>query len=257
MLDQGLHLRRGAAVEPVVRPAMGSIVLHGLLFCTVVFYALIGGLFHHNTWGGTQGGGAIQVQITSALPLPAEKVNDNVLATEKPSEAPAAPAPKQQQQVDTTAIPIVGKQTKPAVKNIPKTQQHQPPPKPDNKAQYGERSGTQMARSVQSSGSGPTQVSEGDFGSRFPWYVDGINRKMGTMWNKVEVDSSTPRGARVFLVFTVRHDGSPSEVQIDRSSGSGSLDRSCVRAAQRVDTFGVLPAGYNQSTLKVSYYCEY
>jgi hypothetical protein len=26
---------------------------------------------------------------------------------------------------------------------------------------------------------------------------------------------------------------------------------------QRVDTFGQLPPNYNQSTLKVSYYCEY
>jgi protein TonB len=61
----------------------------------------------------------------------------------------------------------------------------------------------------------------------------------------------------VYIVFTIRRDGTPSEVQLDRSSGSATLDRSCMHAAQRVDTFGMLPAGYNQSTLKVSYYCEY
>jgi hypothetical protein len=26
---------------------------------------------------------------------------------------------------------------------------------------------------------------------------------------------------------------------------------------QRAETFGALPSAYNQSTLKVSYYCEY
>ena len=59
------------------------------------------------------------------------------------------------------------------------------------------------------------------------------------------------------LIFTIHKDGSPSDVQLDRSSGSPTLDRSCQRGVQRVDTFGPLPAAYNQSTLKVSYYCEY
>ena len=48
-----------------------------------------------------------------------------------------------------------------------------------------------------------------------------------------------------------------SNLQLDTSSGSPTLDRSCERAVQRVDTFGNLPPAYNQSTLKVSYYCEY
>jgi protein TonB len=87
--------------------------------------------------------------------------------------------------------------------------------------------------------------------------VDAINRKMATSWNKMEVDSRTPKGARVYLVFTIRKDGGPKDVQIDRSSGSPTLDRSCIRGVQRVDTFGQLPSSYNSSTLKVSYYCEY
>jgi hypothetical protein len=35
------------------------------------------------------------------------------------------------------------------------------------------------------------------------------------------------------------------------------LDRACLRAAQRVDNFGALPAEYNQNTVMTSYYCEY
>jgi protein TonB len=97
----------------------------------------------------------------------------------------------------------------------------------------------------------------GDFGSRFGWYVDGINRKMATSWYKAEVDPRTPRGTRVFLTFAIRKDGTPADVQIDRSSGSYTLDNSCKRGVQRVDTFGNLPSAYNGSTLKVSYYCEY
>jgi protein TonB len=129
----------------------------------------------------------------------------------------------------------------------------------NNRAQYGEQAGSSMPRATmaQSSSNGPTSVSDGDFGSRFGWYVDGINRKMATSWYKPEVDPRTPRGARVYLTFTISRGGNPSDVQIDRSSGSTTLDRSCQRGVQRVDSFGGLPALYTQSTLKVSYYCEY
>jgi hypothetical protein len=55
-------------------------------------------LFPHNSWGGANDGSAIAVQlVSSALPCPQDhKPNDNVLATETPSEAPAPPAPKAQ-----------------------------------------------------------------------------------------------------------------------------------------------------------------
>ena len=80
---------------------------------------------------------------------------------------------------------------------------------------------------------------------------------MADNWNKAQVDPRTPKGTRVYLVFAIHRDGTPSNLQLDRSSGSPTLDISCERAVQRVDTFGNLPPAYNQSTLKVSYYCEY
>jgi periplasmic protein TonB len=262
LLDAREEVEREFGRESMARPAAGSFALHAALGCTIVFWGILNGFFHHNSWGGTQGGGAIQVNITSAIPLPAQKVNDNVLMSETPSESPAIPETKpDQQKLDLDAVPIPGKKEKPkpVAQNIPKTQPHQPPPKPTNQVNYGERSGSVLPRSMAQAAdtNGPTAVSDSGFGSRFPWYVDGINRKMSTMWNKGEVDPSTPHGAQVYIVFTIHRDGSPSEVQLDRTSGSGTLDRSCIRAAQRVDTFGQLPAAYNQSTLKVSYYCEY
>jgi len=262
LLEAGEQLERTFGREPVAGPAAGSIALHAALACSAIFYGLVAGLFHHNTWGGTPGSGTIQVQITSSIPLPAQKINENVLTTETPSEAPAIPETKtQQQQLDLNAIPIPGKheKQKPKPQPLPKTQPNQPPPRPqDNYARYGEQSGQQLPRSMAQTGSnGPTSVSDTDFGSRFPWYVDGINRKMATTWNKAEVDGRTPRGARVYVIFTIHRDGNPSDVQLSQSSGSPTLDSSCIRAVQRVDTFGQLPAGYNQSTLKVFYYCEY
>lgn len=247
--------------EPTAGPAMGSFVLHGVLLAALVFYGALSGLFHHNLWGNQGSGGAMQVNLVSnVLPLPNNQpVNENVLTTEKPSEAPALPSPKEQKQVDETAVPILGKQAKEKEKTTPKTQMHEPPPKQDNLARYGEQTGTVIPRNVQAQNgsNGPTAVGDNDFASRFGWYVDQINNKMANSWMKKEVDPGTPKGARVFLIFTIHRDGSPSDVQLDRSSGSPTLDRSCERGVQRVDTFGSLPPAYNQSTLKVSYYCEY
>ena len=259
LLERGEQLERGLTPEPLTAPAVGSLVLHAALAGSLVLYGILNGFIHHNLWGSPGSGGAIQVSLVSnALPLPSDRPpNENVLATETPSNAPAEPTPKAKQAIDETAIPILGKQKKPQPQTAPKTPQHQPIQ--DNRAQYGEQAGSSMARATQSqTGSvGPTSITEGDFGSRFGWYVDGINRKMATSWYKPEVDPHTPKGARVFLVFSINRAGNPSDVRIDRSSGSPTLDRSCQRGVQRVDSFGNLPPLYNQSTLKVSYYCEY
>jgi protein TonB len=259
LLEGDEKLERELVPEPIAAPAMGSIALHVGLAGFLVLYGLLGGLFHHSIWGDTGQGGAIQVNlVSSALPLPSDQPpNQNVLATETPSQAPAEPTPKAKQAVDEKALAISGKQVKPKQQTVPKTQQHQPQTQ-NNRAQYGEQASNSMPRVLQQSGSsGPATINVGDFGSRFGWYVDEINRKMVTSWYKAEVDPRTPRGARVYLTFTIRRDGTPADVTIDRSSGSTTLDRSCQRGVQRVDTFGNLPSAYNSSTLKVSYYCEY
>ena len=255
------HLEQELAAEPFAKPATGSVVLHALLGASIVLYYVLGGFFHSNVWGGAAAGGAIRVQITSALPLPSDQpINQNVLATEKPSPAPEIPQPKEQAKaLDLSAVPIPGKKEKPKPQPAPKSPPKQQQVAQDNRARYGEQAGSSMPRAItgQTTTVGPTSISEGDFGSRFAWYVEGINRKMSQTWNKGEVDARTPKGARVYVTFTLHRDGSPSDVQIDRSSGGPTLDNSCRRAVQRVDTFGNLPAGYNSSTLKVSFYCEY
>ena len=261
VLEGGEHLERELTAEPIAVPAVGSFLLHGLLVAALVLYGLLGGLFHHNFWGNQGTGGSMQVNLVSdALPLPNNQpVNKNVLTTEKPSQAPAPPSPKKQEQVDEKAIPIMGKLVKPKEDTTPKTQPHQPAPAQENTARYGEQTGTVIPRSTQpqSGSNGPTATGDIDFASRFGWYVDQINNKMANSWYKQDVDPRTPRGARVYLVFTIHKDGSPSNIQLDRSSGSPTLDRACERGVQRVDTFGALPATYSQSTLRVSYYCEY
>lgn len=256
LAQHGDELERELTPEPVLKPATYSFLLHGGLASAVVLYGVLGGFFHARSWGSQGGGGAIEVSlVNSAIPLPADHTpNENVLSTDTPSEAPTETS-KERHAVDETAVPIVGRHHKPQPVTTQRSQIQQTTR--TNRAQYGEQAGSSMPRAVDSGPPGPTVVGDGDFGSRFPWYVSQINSKMATSWYKQEVDPRTPRGARVYLLFTIRHDGSPTGIQIDRSSGSITLDRSCLRGVQRVDTFGPLPQGYNQNTLRVSYYCEY
>jgi protein TonB len=258
LLEGDERLEQELTGEPLARPAAGSVLLHLALAGAVVGYYIVGGFFHGDNWGGNTSGGTINFQITSAIPLPSDQQpNQNVLATETPSPAPAAPQPKAAPKVDEDAIPIVGKQ-KQKPKPVQRREQKAPQVQQNNRAQYGEQAANNLPRAIQGSNTtGPTSVQQGDFGSRFPYYVDNINRKMLQDWYKFEVNQATPRGARAYITFTIRRDGSVGNIQIDRSSGSPTLDRSCLRAAQRVDTFGNLPGAYSGNTLNVSYYCEY
>jgi protein TonB len=260
LLEREEHLEQELAGEPIAAPATGSVLLHIAIAGAIVAYYIVGGFFKSNLWGGPNVGGAIQVNlVSSAIPLPNDvPPNQNVLATEKPSPAPAPPEPKTAAPKIDDAIPISGKKEPTKPQPQPKQQQKVQQPVQQNKAQYGEMAANNLPRAVQGqTNPGPTSVTQGDFGTRFAWYVDGINRKMSQVWNKFEVDPRTPKGARVYVTFPISRNGQPGNPQLDRSSGSPTLDRSCLRAVQRVDTFGALPNGYNGSTLNVSYYCEY
>jgi periplasmic protein TonB len=259
LLDDGNDLEQELTGESLGKPATGSVLLHVGLAAFVVAWGLISGFFHSTNWGDQSNGGAISVNITASIPIPStQPPNDNVLATDHPSPAPAPPAPKTETHVDEKAIPILGKPVKQQEKPEHKTPPVKQEQKPVNRAQYGEQAANNLPRAITARNNpGPTSIQQGNFGSLYGWYVNQINNKMAQTWNKFEVNPATPKGSRVFLTFTINRDGSPSNVRLDRSSGSPTLDRSCINAVNRVDSFGPLPNGYNAGSLNVSYYCEY
>ena len=260
------------------RPALNSLLLHLAVVGSIALYLFLLAKIHGNTWGNnstTQG--AIQATMVAsapAIPLPRDEVKqtDSVLATETPSPAPAPPAPKAPAAEPENSIPIPDKQplkkleprkTAPAPpQSVPARPTTQPSPqharliRPEDRATFGEAAPATPKSMTQATPGAQVNVQGGDFGARFPWYVDVIKRKTAQNWYKQEVDPSTPSGSRVFLTFSVDRSGSPGQVRIAQSSGSPSLDTSCMRAVQRVDTYGSLPSGYAGSSLQVSYYCE-
>lgn len=260
ILEGDEQLDRELAPERVFAPAMGSLLLHGGIVGLAALYVVMIGLFHPTIWGSPGQGGVMRANlVTSPMPLPTrEQPNQNVLTTETPSKAPALPTQKAQQLEDLKAIPIQGKKVKPKKETVRKTPKVQPTPPRQNVARYGEQSGSFMQRSIQTPGtSGPTSIQNGDFGTMYPWYVQQINNRMAQNWYRSEVNPATPKGSRAYITFMITRYGIAENPRLAQSSGSSTLDYSCLHAVQRVQSFPPLPPGYNGSILGVTYYCEY
>jgi protein TonB len=250
--------------EPVAGSWFGSFVLHAVLGAVMVSSALYLHTFHGDRWGQMSSGTAISATLVSSapsLPLPnTQMTNDNVLATETPSPAPLPPLPPAKVAPEEKAIPILAKpehvkQTAP--KAQPKPPKYVQPPKQQHRAAYGEAAPSSIPMSTPGAANKSAVVQNGDFGSRFGWYVDGITRKVAQNWYSQLADPKASVGHSAVVTFVVHRDGSVSDPRIEQSSGVPSLDMSAVQAVQRVDTFGPLPAGYSGSSVSVAYTFTY
>jgi periplasmic protein TonB len=232
--------------------------LHALLAITVIVIGLFGGP-HGEDWGGSSSGEAVQVSLESAIPLPApQNPTQNIVATENKGITQSVP---QQAWEEQNAVPIPETQHKKKVERTQTTQtvtRPQPQPPKDNVVPYGEGgpiSGPYGTFTTAHTKGGFNYESAGDFGTRFAWYAQTVNRKVSENWYTVELNAGA-QGHRVYLLFDIQKDGSVSNVRIEQSSGIPALDQSAVRALQRIDTFGPLPAGYSGSYLRVEFWFE-
>ncbi len=250
--------------EPVVGSWFGSLGLHAVLVGMILFSAFYMRIFHGDRWGQMSSGEAISATLVSSapsLPLPNQQVtNDNVLATETPSPAPAPPKPQAEKASDEKAIPIEAKpehikQTAP--KAQPKTPKYVQPPKQQNRAAYGEGAPSSIPMSTSGASNKSVTVQNGDFGSRFGWYVDIIQRTVSQNWYSQLADPNASMGKSVLVTFVVHRDGSVTDPRIVESSRVASFDQSAIQAVQRVSAFGPLPPGYAGSSVTVAYKFTY
>ncbi|MFZ0797798.1 MAG: TonB family protein [Terriglobales bacterium] len=244
------------------RPLAWSLGLHLAFTAFVVLYTMFIAGFRCNSWGSGGTGDAMGATLVSAVPLPANPTETtNVLATESKGLSKSQPTV---QEKEPEAIPIPDKNTKTKTKPAPvKTAtQRKPEPEPPeaNQIPYGEGGPVSgpytMAAGGAKGGFGFTG-NGGDFGSRYAWYVQAVQRKVSESWLKYEVDPRITEAKRVYVTFDIARDGHPSHVEIEQSSGVPSLDQSAVRALQRIDTFGPLPSDYSGSKVSVEFWFDY
>ena len=215
-------------------------------------------------WGAGGGGSAIGVSVVSTVPLPATAAqNQNVLANESKGITKSQPKPEQKEK-EPDAIDIQGKNTKVKPKKTPTPTKEKPKPAPQeetNQVAFGEGGPVSGPYGSFSAGGAKGGFGitggGGDFGTKFGWYVQIIQRKVSENWLKYEVDPKITTAQRVYITFDVARDGHPFNVQVEQSSGVPSLDVSATRALQRIDTFGPLPPDYSGGKISVEYWFDY
>jgi protein TonB len=213
-------------------------------------------------WGSGGGGSAIGVTLVSTVPLPSTAAqNQNVLANESKGITKSEPKIEEK---EPDAIEIQGKNSKIKPTKLPTPTKAKPQPaaqEDSNQVAFGEGGPVSgpygsFAAGGAKGGFGVTGGG-GDFGTRYGWYVEVIQRKVSENWLKYEVDPGINNAQRVYITFEVARDGHPYDVKVEQSSGVPSLDQSAVRALLRIDTFGPLPSDYNGSKISVEYWFDY
>ncbi len=253
----------------------GAVGLHILLAAALVGAAYLSS-GKQDRWGEHAAAvGAIQASMVSALPLPshAKPVEKQVLASEDVNEAPLPP-PKAATQPPPKPTDILIKAKTPE-KPAPPAPVHStapakpepkatpteapvlkhPQPAPDSpKARTGETTATQLPEAISQAknGTATATVEDRTFGVRYAYYLRAVSQRVSQNWFSGEVDPRSSQGKRVTLLFDIDRDGAPQNVRVENHSGSATLDESAMRAVQRVDGFGPLPAG-NKITIEFAF----
>src|SRR5579872_4935026 len=245
------------------RALMWSLVLHVGVTAFLLGYSAIFLGTSGDTWGGGGGGEAIGATLVSNVPPPANPAQtQNVLANESKGVTQSQPKIEQK---EPDAIEIQGKDAKikPKKKQETVTKKNtEPAPEPEtNQVAFGEGGPVSGPYGSFSAGGAKGGFGitggGGDFGNKYAWYVQVIQRKVADNWLKYEVDPKITTAQRVYITFDVARDGNPANVQIEQSSGVPSLDISAKRALQRIDTFGPLPSDYSGDKISVEFWFDY
>src|SRR5215475_10381331 len=239
------------------RPIAWSTGLHLAFAGFVAFYTMFIQGARGTGWGAGGGGEAMGATLVSSVPLPATQAQTtNVLATDSKGLSQSQPK-AQEQEPDALAIPDKQAKIKPKPPSVTNKKKAEPEPE-DNAVPYGEGGPVSEPYSMFNAGGAKGAFgftgSGGDFGSRYAWYVQAVQRKVSENWLRYEVDPGITEARRFYLTFDISRDGTPRNVQIEQSSGVPQLDNSAVRAIQRIDTFGPLPQDYSGNTVSVEFW---
>jgi protein TonB len=213
-----------------------------------------------DNWGGTSTGEAVNASLVSSVPLPApQQATENILANESKGLSETTPQTVVQ---PPDAIPIPDRQTKKKPEHTAVTNANvKPPMNPpkDNVVPYGQGGPVSgpYGSFTASNAKGGFSFQGGDFGSRFGWYVQQVNRTVSNNWHRTEVDPSVITAKRVYITFDILRNGTVENIRLTQASEIPSLNQSAMRALQRIDTFGPLPDGYSGSKVSVEFWFDY
>src|SRR6266699_4859856 len=248
----------------------GDFNLRSYLFYSVVFHALFtvavlsASFFERrgNAWGGVGGNlGGTKVSLVSAgIPMPKESVVTESKAVDptkclQKEEPPKPPEPK----TDAEKIPKFEKEKPLPPSKKSRTFESKTPP-PDNAVPYGKGGNPALPTGYSQTPGGSSGVAVsgqggGDFGARYPWYVDAVRNRIRQGWDQNTIDPAVRAAHRAHAVITFRinADGSISNIRLFQTSGNSSMDYSAQRALQSLGSVSRLPNDYMGSYVDVTF----
>ncbi len=238
-----------------------SVVFHALLTIAVLSASFLER--RGNDWGGPGGklgGTKVNLVSTAGIPMPKESVVTESKAVDPTKglhkeEPPKPPEPK----TDATKIPKFTKE-----KPLPPTRQSRTlenkTPVHDNDINYGKGGNPNLPTGYsqnpgESSGVATIGQGGGDFGARYPWYVDAVRNRVRQVWDQTAIDPAVraARRAHAVVTFRISTNGTVSSIRMSQSSGNSSMDYSALRALQTIDSFKALPNDYMGSYVDVTF----
>jgi periplasmic protein TonB len=241
-----------------------SLIFHcvlGALFVVSAMYSHAG-----ENWGGP--GGSVTVGLVGhvpAIPLPTPDVespnrvvdNSKGLFKAEPKPAPTPPP-------DAVPIPKFDRDKPPKYITKPSKVLENPTPPPPNAVPYGGGGAPTVPTTSFALGAGTTQgglsfsgTAGGDFGSRFSWYVEAVQRRISGNWLQSTVDPNISAAPRVIVTFDILRNGTITNIQTERSSNNYSVDASAIRAIQASSPVNPLPGEYSGNKVGVEFWFDF
>ena len=235
-----------------------SAVLHGVLVGLLL--VALPQAHRGEPWGGP-GGSTVTVSLVRELPgipLPRpEVVTPSRRASQSKglyrSEARAEPKPER-----ATELPRFDKEPQP-IPRRPARKEPQPEA-PPGAIPYGEGPPPALPYTAFQVGAvegGMAFGSGGAFGTRYPWYVESVRRRISSNWLISTIDPYVQWAPRVVITFEILRDGTIVNLQMLRSSGIPSVDRSAIRAIHDSSPLNRLPSDYRGNKVLVEFWFDF
>lgn len=243
-------------------PLLWSLAFHSLLFGSLLFSTIVS--HRGEVWGGP-GGGTMTVGLVGHLagvPLPRpEAITPSRVVDETKGLYQSEPKPKEPE-TPAREIPEFALNKPQRYRTRPSRVLEDETPAPPNAVPYGQGGApslpyTQFMMGGSTQGGMGFSGPGGEFGGRFPWYVEAVRNRISSNWLQSTVDPSVRWAPRAVVIFQVLRDGSVVNIQLLRSSGNASVDNSALRAIRDSSPMARLPAEYAGSHVSVEFWFDF
>lgn len=248
-------------------PLTFSLAFHVLLFGSLTVSTMLS--HSGEQWGGP-GGGAMQVSLVGGLagvPMPRpdvvtmSRVADETKGLYKPE--PKSPQPEPPTPEKTIAEFAKNKAPKYVPSRPSRVLEDKTTP-PPNAVPYG-GGGAPSLPYTQFTMHGSTQAGMGftgaggggDFGGKYPFYVEAVRNRVSSNWLQSTIEPSISFAPRAIVTFQILRDGRIVNIQLLKSSGNSSVDLSAIRAVQNSTPVTPLPSEYSGSSVSVEFWFDF